>query len=84
LDIQTNSASFAETLDISNIPSEYYKFTNIFNKTKAEFLTSHYSYDFKINLEGAQPSVGPIYSLLAFKQEDLKEFIEENLNTDFI
>jgi len=39
----------------------------------------------KINLEeGAQPLVGPIYSLLASEQEDLKEFIEENLNTGFI
>ena len=39
----------------------------------------------KINLEeGAHPLVGPIYSLLASKQEALKEFIEENLNTGFI
>jgi len=28
--------------------------------------------------------VGPIYSLSASEQEALKEFIEENLNTDFI
>ena len=38
-----------------------------------------------INLEeGAQPLVGPIYSLLASEQEALKEFIEENLNIGFI
>jgi len=45
----------------------------------------HNTYDLKINLEeGAQPLVGPIYSLLASEQEALKEFIEENLNTGFI
>ena len=84
-DIQTNSAKLAETPDLSNIPSEYHKFANIFSKTKAEALPPHHPYDLKINLEeGAQPPVDPIYSLSASEQEALKEFIEENLNTDFI
>ena len=84
-DIQTNSAKLAEAPDLSNVPSEYYEFANVFSKTKAEVLTPHCSYDLKINLEkGAQPLVGPIYSLLASKQEALKKFIEENLNMDFI
>ena len=66
-------------------PSEYHKFANVFSKTKAEVLPSHYSYDLKINLEeGTQSLVGPIYSLSASEQEALKEFIEENLNTGFI
>ena len=85
LDIQANSAKLAETPDLSNVPSEYHEFTNIFSKTKAEILPPHCPYDLKINLkEGAQPLVGPIYSLLASEQEALKEFIEENLNTSFI
>ena len=85
LDIQANSTKLAETPDLFNIPSEYYEFANIFSKTKAETLPPHCSYDLKINLkEGAQPLVGPIYSLLASKQEALKEFIEENLNMGFI
>jgi len=85
LDIQANSTKLAEAPDLSNVPSEYYKFADIFSKTKAEVLASHYPYDLKINLEkGAQPPISPIYSLLASKQEALKEFIEENLNTDFI
>ena len=70
--------------DLSNIPSEYYKFTDVFSKTEAEVLASYYSYDLQINLEDAQPLVGFIYSLSAFEQEALKEFIEENLNTGFI
>ena len=84
-DIQANSIKLAETLNLSNVPSEYHEFANIFNKTKAEVLPPHRSYNLKINLEeGAQPSVGPIYSLSAFEQETLKEFIEENLNMGFI
>jgi len=85
LDIQANFTKLVETPDLSNISSEYHKFANIFSKTKAEVLTPHHPYDFKINLEeGAQPLVGPIYSLLVSKQEALKEFIKENLNTGFI
>jgi len=85
LDIQANSAKLAETLDLSNVPSEYHKFADVFSKTKAEVLPPYCPYDLKINLEeGAQPPVSPIYSLLASEQEALKEFIEENLNTGFI
>ena len=84
-DIQSNSAKLAETSDLSNVSSKYHKFADIFSKTKAETLPPHHPYNLKINLEeGAQPPVGPIYSLSASEQEALKEFIEENLNTDFI
>ena len=83
LDIQANSIK--ETPDLSNVPSEYYEFADVFSKTKAENLPPHRPYDLKINLEeDVQPLVGPIYSLSASEQEALKEFIEENLNTGFI
>ena len=85
LDIQANSAKLTKTPDLSNDPSEYHEFTDVFSKTKAEVLTSHHPYDLKINLEEcAQPLVGPIYSLLASEQEALKKFIKENLNMGFI
>jgi len=84
-DIQANSAKLAETPDLSNVPSEYHKFADVFSKTKAEVLPPHRPYNLRINLEeGAQPPVGPIYSLSASEQEALKEFIEENLNMGFI
>jgi len=84
-DIQANSAKLAEASNISNVPSKYHKFANVFSKTKAEVLAPHCPFDLKINLEeGAQPLVGPIYSLSASEQEALKKFIEENLNTGFI
>jgi len=85
LDIQTNSTKLAKTPDLSNVSSKYHKFAAVFSKTKAETLPPYHPYDLKINLEeGAQPLVGPIYSLSASEQEALKELIEENLNTCFI
>jgi len=85
LDIQANSIKLSKASDLSNIPSEYHKFANVFSKTKAKTLLSHCPYDLKINLEeGIQPPVGPIYSLSASEQEALKKFIEENLNMGFI
>jgi len=85
LDIQANSTKLAETPDLSNVPSKYYEFTDIFSKTKARVLAPHYSYDFQINLEeGTQPPVCPIYSLSASKKKTLKEFIQVFLNTSFI
>jgi len=84
-DIQANSAKLAEAPDLSNVPSEYHEFTDVFSKTKAKALAPHRLYDLKINLEeGVQPLVGPIYSISASEQEALKKFIEENLNIDFI
>jgi len=69
LDSQANSAKLAEIPDLSNVPSEYHKFTNIFSKTKAEVLAPHHSYNLKINLEeGVQPPVGLIYSLFVITQ----------------
>jgi len=50
-DIQTNSAKLAENPDLFNVPFKYYKFANIFSKTKAKTLPPHCPYDLKINLE---------------------------------
>ena len=61
LDIQANTTKLVETSKLSNISSKYHKFANVFSKTKAEVLSSHHSYDFKINLEeSAQSPVSPI------------------------
>jgi len=72
LDIQANSAQLTEALNLSNIPSECYEFTDVFSKTKAEVLILYHSYNLQINLDkNAQSPVGLIYSLLASKQETL-------------
>jgi len=49
--IQTNSIKLVEASYLSNVPSEYHEFTDIFSKTKAEVLALHHPYDLKINLE---------------------------------
>jgi len=74
LNIQADFAQLVETSNLSNISSKYHKFANVLSKAKAEFITPHYPYDLKINLEeGAQSSVDLIYSLLASKQDALKK-----------
>ena len=50
-DIQASSTKLAEAPNLSNIPSEYHEFTNVFSKTKAEVLVPCHPYDLKINLE---------------------------------
>jgi len=51
LDIQANFAKLAEASDLSNVSSEYHKFTNVFSKTKSETLPPYRPYNLKINLE---------------------------------
>ena len=83
MDIQANFTKLAETSDLSNVSSKYYKFADVFSKTKAEVLTPHHSYNLQINLEDVQLPISPIYPFLASKQEALKKFIEKNLNISF-
>lgn len=68
--------------DLSTILSEYHKFVNVFSKAKAKVLALYCLYNLQINLEeGAWLLVNTIYNLSFTKQETLKEFINENLNT---
>ena len=70
MNIQANSAKLAETPDLSNISSEYYKFADIFIKTKAKVLAPYHSYDLQINLEeGAQFLVGLILSFCIWTRD---------------
>jgi len=50
-DTQANSTKLAEAPDLSNVPSKYHEFADVFSKTKAEVLAPYQSYDLKINLE---------------------------------
>ena len=45
LDTQANSTKLAEVSNLSNISSKYHEYADIFSKTKAEVLTSHWPYD---------------------------------------
>jgi len=83
--VQAKSTAISEKINLSSIPEEYHKYTDIFSKSKAETLAPHHPYDLWIDLEkDSHPSVGTIYSLSKLKQETLKEFIDKNLTNGFI
>jgi len=74
-----------EVSDLSNVPKEYWQFSDIFYKQKAKSLPSHRSYDLSIQIEeGFSPPFGPIYSLFTVELQTLREFIEENIKTGII
>jgi len=82
--IQAKSTTISK-IDLSSIPEEYYKYTDVFSKSKAETLAPYHLYDLWIDLEkDSHPLVGIIYSLSKFEQEALKEFIDKNLTNGFI
>ena len=71
--------------NLSDISLEYYKFANIFSKSKDKVFAPYYAYDLKNNLkENIQHLSGIIYSLLVSKQKTLKKFIKKNLNMNSI
>jgi len=83
--MQAKSTTISEKIDLSSIPEEYYEYTDVFSKTKAETLAPHCSYNLQIDLEkDSHLPVGTIYFVSQFKQKTLKEFIDENLNNGFI
>jgi len=83
--MQAKSTTISEKIDLSSILEEYYKYTNIFSKSKAETLAPHCPYDIWIDLEkDSYPPVETIYFLFKFEQEVLKEFIDKNLTNGFI
>jgi len=45
------STTISEKIDLFFILEEYYKYTNVFSKSKAETLTFHCPYDLWIDLE---------------------------------
>jgi len=83
--VQAKSTTISKKIDLFSIPEEYYEYADVFSKSKAETLAPYCPYDLQIDLEkDSHPPVGTIYSLSKFKQETLKEFIDENLTNGFI
>jgi len=83
--VQAKSTTISEKINLSSISEEYYEYTDVFSKSKAETLALHYPYDLQIDLEkDSHPPVGTIYFLSKFEQETLKKFIDENLTNGFI
>ena len=75
----------SNSVDLSAVPPKYHKFIDIFNKAKVSALALYFLYNLQIKQEnGEKPSIRTTYLLLIVKQEAFKEFIYENLNTEFI
>ena len=83
--MQAKSTTIFGKINLSSIPEEYHEYADVFSKSKAETLALHCLYDLWIELEkDFHPLVRTIYSLSKFKQEVLKEFINENMTNGFI
>jgi len=83
--VQTKTTSTSNKINLSCIPEEYYEFTDIFSKKRAEILAFYCPYNLWIKLDkNSYLPIDTIYSLSTLEQEALKKFIDENLFTSFI
>ncbi len=63
----------------------YHDFLNVFDREKITQLSSHWSYDHKIELEKeSQFSRSWLYLMSSYKLQKIKEYLEENLKKKFI
>src|SRR5438552_10285940 len=72
--------------DLSQIPSEYHEFAEVFSKKESDKLPEHRPYDHRIQLEeGAiPPSAQPIYHLMPEELDVLRKYIDTNLIKRFL
>ena len=83
-DLHSTSTTFDDS-DLSRIPPDYHKFTNVFSKTRADILAPHCKHDLKIDLEeGASPPISTTYSLSPSELESLWTFLDEHPTMSFI
>ena len=69
----------------NKLPSEYHDFLDVFDKTQADKLPPHRSYDHKIELEvNERPPHSRIYPMSGEKLQKVREYLEENLQKGFI
>ena len=80
------SASTSDDVpDLSEVPTEYHDFADVFSKSNAYTLAPHQPYDLKIEIpEGTAPPVTPMYPLYQLELQALRNFIEEHLRSGFI
>ncbi len=71
--------------EISSLPFELQKFSDVFNEENSMVLPPSRSYDHQIHLkQDAKPPYGPIYALSQDETQALRKYIEENLDKGFI
>ena len=72
--------------DVKNkLPAEYHEFLDVFDRSKADQLPPHRSYDHKIELNGdSRPPQTRAYRMSPYKLQKVKEYLNENLSKGFI
>ena len=71
--------------DMKLVPAKYHDFADVFDKVKASRLAPHRTSDLKLDTEpGANPPLGPIYSLSPVELATLREYLDELLSAGFI
>eukprot|EP00158_Paraphelidium_tribonemae_P000594 Partr_v1_DN22906_c0_g1_i1_m42635 putative to reverse transcriptase len=74
------------TADAKNpLPPHLADYQDVFSKTEASHLPQHREYDCTIDLKpDAQPPVGRVYNLTAAENEEMRKWINENLDKGLI
>ena len=81
----SQASSTTEPIDLSNVPTKYHDFADVFSFEGVKTLPEHRPYDLHIDLEeGTKPPLGHLYSLSESELKALCEFIGENLSSGFI
>ena len=71
--------------NLSEVPTEYHDYADVFSKSNAYTLAPHRPYDLKIEIpEGTALPVTPMYPLSQLELQALRNFIEEHLRSSFI
>ncbi|EPZ35101.1 hypothetical protein O9G_005411 [Rozella allomycis CSF55] len=70
---------------LSDIPSKYIEFSEVFNEQRANVLPDHRSHDLEINLfEGSNPPFKCMYKCSKNEYDILKSYVKENMDIGFI
>ncbi|KAL0192085.1 hypothetical protein M9458_010381, partial [Cirrhinus mrigala] len=74
-----------ESVNLSNVPTEYLDLKEVFSKSRAASLPPHRPYDCAIELlPGTSPPKGKLYSLSAPEREAMEKYISDSLAAGLI
>ncbi|KAL0148819.1 hypothetical protein M9458_055828, partial [Cirrhinus mrigala] len=74
-----------ESVNLSNVPTEYLDLKEVFSKSRAASLSPHRPYDCAIELlPGTSPPKGKLYSLSAPEREAMEKYISDSLAAGLI
>ena len=73
------------SVPITNFPTRYSDFLDVFKKRNVDRLLAHRAYDSPVKLnDGAHPPFGPIYGLSEPEFEALRTYLDKNHSKGFI